>query len=273
MWCFQIIRKVGFLRKASLHYRYHRETFYALPQLYIKLPLTLIFDTLPYFELWLSQKNEAAMTTPLNLSNKQVLALLIALAFVSVSVSAVANSTHIDGDWFSGLLSNLGTEMVGAVLTYGLFEIIIGERKKNQEKSEAIQQRKQELITQMRSQSRETALEAVELLRLYGWLKDGTLQEAELQKAKLQDVNLLEARMPEARLLGADLEGALLREANLQKANLTGANLQKARSVRINLQGAFLFDANLTGADLGICISTKSRSLVSQHPRSQFNRR
>jgi uncharacterized protein YjbI with pentapeptide repeats len=197
------------------------------------------------------------MATLPRLSNRQVLSLLMTMAFVSVFVSALSNSAHTDGDWFAGLFSNLGTEMIGAVLTYGLFEIILG----GQEKEAATKTRKQELLLQMRSQDNERAREAIELIRHHGWLIDGSLHGANCEKTNWQEMDLREAHLEEMSLSGAKLQGTMFHKANLKGAKLGGANLHQANllcadlreaiMIYADLQEANLGEANLQGANLG----------------------
>jgi hypothetical protein len=205
------------------------------------------------------------MTTLSKLSNRQVLFLLVSMAIISVFASGIANSTHADGDWLAGLFSNLGTEMVGAVLTYVLFEIIIGERQKQEEKTEASEARKLELMSQLRSQVNPVALQAIEAMRPYGWLKDGSLKGADLHGANLegaplagtnlQEASLVMTKLKGARLAGANLRGANMMISDLRDAELTGISLQRAHMAGANLQGvdlarASLQEANLTHANL-----------------------
>ena len=160
--------------------------------------------------------------------NKVRLVVLSALITVGLALSLAASLTNDPQDW-RGLLLNLGTEMVGAVVTYVLLQGIIGTSS-----------RKAELIAQMGSDVRDVALPAADELRRYGWLTNGSLREAKLQRANLWDADLNKADLQDA-----DLEGAKLQEANLWKANLRRANLEGTY-----LQGAFLFEADLQEAIL-----------------------
>lgn len=183
---------------------------------------------------------------------KRVLLVLIVMALVS-SLWAVWRS----GDW-EGLALNFGVEMAGAVVTYGLLELVVSSK----ERSEA---KRSNLIAQLGTKVNAVAIAAAEELRRYGWLYDGSLQRANLMFANLQGASLQEANLQEASLMGvnlqeadlqeADLQGTSLARANLQEALLVRANLQKAdlqetTFVEANLQEAFLMSANLQGAIL-----------------------
>ena len=185
---------------------------------------------------------------------KRVLLVLIVMALVS-SLWAVWHT----GDW-EGLALNFGTEMVGAVVTYILLELVIGGMEEREAKRGEREAKKVNLIAQLGSRAQDVAIAASEELARLGWLYDGSLQGAPLAMANLQRANLDEANLQGASLSGARLQGAYLARANLQGAVLLGANLQGASlsGARlqgaylnwVNLQGAYLVEANLQGAFL-----------------------
>ncbi len=133
----------------------------------------------------------------------------------------------------------------------------------------AIRQRKEELILQMGSPDNGFAVEAARLLRLKGWLTDGSLKGAHLTAANLRQAglggtNLQSSDLSNADLSGAylgfsDLEDANLNSASLFTADLTHANLKVARLSaaklrianmnRANLLGAIMTSADVSGAD------------------------
>ncbi len=139
------------------------------------------------------------------------------------------------------------TELVGVVLTVLLIDTL-SERR-------AIRARQEALITQLGSPDNAFATEAARVLRLKGWLKDGTLRGASLAGANLQAADLIEVDLCEARLWGANLQGAKLGRANLRGANLaaadlSGAHLGRADLLRAHLIGASLRATSLVGANL-----------------------
>jgi len=175
-----------------------------------------------------------------NLSNRQILFILVFILTVpSIIGSAIANPHNTDGEWLSGLLQNFGTEMAGAIATFLLFELIVGNR-----------QEKERLIRVFGSQDNAIAKHAIEELRAHGWLEDGSLYGANLRRANLQGTVLIGANLQGTVLIGANLQRANLWDANLQGANLRDANLQRANLWNANLQGTNLRDANLQGAKL-----------------------
>jgi uncharacterized protein YjbI with pentapeptide repeats len=89
---------------------------------------------------------------------------------------------------------------------------------------------KLELMNKLRSPDNKVVLQAVEELRVRGWLGDGSLRGVALCQAQLQGCDLMGANMSTIDLHQAQLTWA---GANFSKADLTGADLYKA-----NLRGA-----------------------------------
>ena len=112
------------------------------------------------------------------------------------------------------------------------------------------------LIRKLRSPDNKRVLEAVEELRVRGWLENDSLSKiplchvhfegADLFKAKLKDVDFHQAHMNRSNLSMADLSGAKLSRADLQGADFSKANLENADLFKSNLQDA----RNLTDEQL-----------------------
>lgn len=188
--------------------------------------------------------------TLLSLFNRQfrdtetlyVLIFLVGLSITAFIISAVANvfSPPIDwADWFEGAFQNFATEIIGAIATYSLFELIIGRRN---------EQRR--LITQMKSPDVATAKTALEQLRGNRGLVDGSLNETDLRGLQLPEADMRNAQMQGANLDGADLQETNLSRAVLEGASLRDAQLKKANFWLANLQGADLQDADMSDADM-----------------------
>lgn len=173
--------------------------------------------------------------------------------------------------------ANMASGLIGIALTVLLIDSLNEKRAIEQAKAAkaiqeqlAEQQRKHQLIFQMGSPDRGFAVEATRLLKLQGWLADGSVKGAILQGANLRGANLEGAALQQT-----DLQSAILNEANLRNADLSEANLKNAVisdsdlfratltkaslfSARLDhavltkacLRHADLFDANLVGADL-----------------------
>jgi hypothetical protein len=119
-----------------------------------------------------------------NIWNFLVIFALLGIAALAVWQSALDNG-GIAAAWTSGLWLNFATELLGAILTFAMFEVLISANN-----------RQEELIRQLRSHDNNTVLHAVNELRVLGYLFDGTLYGANLRGADLT---------------GADLRGAYLR--------------------------------------------------------------
>ncbi len=108
---------------------------------------------------------------------------------------------------------------------------------------------KSRLLVEMGSPDCNTALRAVEALRVRGWLQDGTVNGV-FAGAALHAANLARAVLPAVDLYRADLSNADLRDADLREANLNGVNLSGADLSHADLRHAFLWGADLRGANL-----------------------
>jgi len=140
------------------------------------------------------------------------------------------------------LYANVGSELASIVITVFVIERLNRRR--------IIQERKEEVITQLGSPNNEFATEAARLLRLKGWLTDESLEGASLRGANLSGADLVGADLSGADLENANLSGADLEKANLSGASLWSANLSGADLNFANLSGAFLYGADLSGAEL-----------------------
>jgi hypothetical protein len=190
---------------------------------------------------------------------------LVLAVLVIVAVTSSLVSYFVFGESWGSLLQNFGTEMLGAVVTYALLELVIGKREEKEQEQEEIEKLKADLIAKMGSDVRDVAVPAAEELRRRGWLRDGSLIQAKLIGANLSRADLVGANLSRAdlgyvNLAGAglwtiDFSGADLLRANLSEASLYGARLVRAYLVQANLEaahleGVLLVSSNLKGANL-----------------------
>ena len=107
---------------------------------------------------------------------------------------------------------------------------------------------KTELINKIWGLENKYSLEAVEELRVRGWLSDGSLRGVALCQAQLQDANLMEADLCNADFHQAHLDYADLRKAKLNGAKFNRASLQGVNFDHADLTFAELYKVNLRGA-------------------------
>ena len=115
---------------------------------------------------------------------------------------------------------------------------------------------KLELINKILKLENKSTLQAVEELRVRGWLTDGALrgmalcqaqmENADLMGADLRNVDFHQATLDFADLCKAQLNGAKLNRASLQRVNFDHADLTYADLYKANLRGA----RNLTAQQL-----------------------
>lgn len=129
----------------------------------------------------------------------------------------------IESDLNEFLLS-LVPEVVGIVFTV----FIIDRLDRNRE----YRLIREQLIRKMQSRDNQTALQAVEELRVMHHLMDGTLRGKDLRGAALRDCNLYQADLRDADLINADLYNADLYEAKLAGAKISVEQLISTKTMR-----------------------------------------
>ncbi len=161
------------------------------------------------------------------LSNRQILGFVVLLALLP-SLLSLFLSVEDAKNWWSGILQNFSTEMLGAFITFWLFDEVLKGREEY----------KRRMIKRFRSPHPEIAGQALHALKEHGWLYDGSLQGAYLSFANWSGLDLS----------GADLEGARLRkvkltETDLRNSNLKGTNVSVERLAKAKaLKGAIMPD-------------------------------
>jgi hypothetical protein len=127
--------------------------------------------------------------------------ILVALTLVALLMTAISYVRDGVFDW-RGLMGNLATELIGAVLTYLVLEQVIGRQ-------EADEQHREHLIRELENPNNGLVAEAVNELRAHGWLKDGSL------------AGWL--------IVGGNFHGLYLKDANLKGLGLYKCNLRDAQ--------------------------------------------
>lgn len=167
-------------------------------------------------------KNEIYMNKPI----KNAL-IGLGISFVVLSVVGLAINRDI-----ASFLINVSTEIIGIIITVLIIDRIVQNHE--------VQMKKKLLLSRVSSDNNETAKEALDELRLNGWVEDGSLNGASLFKANLFGANLYDSVMIGSTLSFAVFERAYLRSVVLtnsiiyftsfRNAELRGANLTGVRS-------------------------------------------
>jgi uncharacterized protein YjbI with pentapeptide repeats len=174
----------------------------------------------------------------------------------------IAGYSHLHPEGFSlhGLVqdfyANVAAELAGISITVLIVDSIVQRRESDREK--------QKLIRWMKSDINSVAVSAATLLRVQGWLFDGSLQKidlsgADLQKASLYDsslaginasrVNLCEADLARANLSGSNFHSSYFCNAKLMDANLSNVDLTNSQLIGCHLNSASLANACLRDAN------------------------
>lgn len=106
---------------------------------------------------------------------------------------------------------------------------------------------KVELINKVRSPDNKNVLQAVEEMRVRGWLSDGSLHGIALIRVQLQGADLIEADLSYVDFHQAEMEFVDLSNANLSGAKLTRAKLINANLSKTDFNRASLYKTNLRG--------------------------
>ncbi len=139
------------------------------------------------------------------------------------------NYLRTDADAF---LQELVPEFFGIVFTVLILENLARVREKRQ--------LTEQLIRRMQSRFNPTALSAIEELRVYGKLQDGTVRNRNLRGSNWENANLYQAD-----LTGCDLTNAILKHADFVYANLTDVKVTEEQlAYTDNLCGATMPDGS-----------------------------
>lgn len=134
-------------------------------------------------------------------------------------IPALVRILEIDPD---GFLENLVPEFFGIVFTV----LIIDTLDKRREKALI----RDQLIRQLHSYYNPMALQAVEELRVLGYLSDGSLRNLDLRGSDWRDGNLYQAH-----LIGSDLRNAKLHKADFAHANLKEVKVSEEQLVTTDI--------------------------------------
>lgn len=113
---------------------------------------------------------------------------------------------------WNGLLGNLSTEMVGALLTFFVIDRLI---KQNSEQEEL----RDQLIREMENPDIGITKRAVTELRHRGWLQDGSLGGWFFKRANLEGIKLSDAELTDVGFYRCNLTGTRISDEQLASLN------------------------------------------------------
>lgn len=149
---------------------------------------------------------------------------------LSIGVLIPGFLESVRADAINDFLLNLVPEAVGI-----FFTVLIIDRLDSIREEQVI---KDQLVRRLQSRYNHTALQAVEELRVLGYLSDGTLR-----KRNLRGSNWVDANMYEADLRGSDLGNAVLERADFVLANLKDVNVKPEQLITTDIMhGAIMPD-------------------------------
>ncbi|NDJ53753.1 MAG: pentapeptide repeat-containing protein [Chloroflexi bacterium] len=144
---------------------------------------------------------------------------IYALVGVTVGILLWPLFGVLNADSIQGFFIDLLPEAVGITFTVLILDNLDRQRERTQTR--------EELIRRMHSRFKDTAIPAIEELRVLGHLSDGSIRGRELRGSNWMTANLYEADLRDT-----DLTNAVFIRADLVKANLTGAKVQDGQLAR-----------------------------------------
>jgi hypothetical protein len=119
--------------------------------------------------------------------------------------------------------TNISTELASIAITILVIDALAQQR--------ADEQRKTQLIRELRNPDNGIALRALRELEARNWTSDGSLKKAYLLGANLENGFLRDTDLSQAWLLNVNLQGAYMRNSKLTDTTLVGANLRGVREL------------------------------------------
>jgi len=182
------------------------------------------------------------------IGNRTVFLILLGFAVGSLWRSFMLNSLPTE-EWGSGFWQNFSTEMIGALVTFILFDQILGARQRAEVANRERNTRQVEKATQLRqAMSREQRQPVLDEMIALDLFHGATFVNINLDGADLEESNLENCQLKNVILSSANLEGATLTGSNLEQVNLVNANLSSADVSQAILRNAKLTNANLYNA-------------------------
>lgn len=183
----------------------------------------------------------------------QVVLLLSLLASISLIISGLAHALQANKgwlEWIESAFQNLGTELIGAIITFIVIGVFV-EMRRNQDN----------LLEQIRTGDSNTSVNALKRLLVKGVnldqknMRDANFHNADLTGMDLSNLDLRGARFSHAKLQGVKFNNTNMGKADLSESNLTNGNLkgvilEQANLEKAKLDEAYMVGANLAGADL-----------------------
>lgn len=150
---------------------------------------------------------------------------------------------HLKRDFYA----NAGTELISIAITVVVIDTLYRFRERRQYKAQ--------LIRQLGSGDRSTALQAVPELKVEDWFYDGALHgarlwHADLSLGQMHYANLEGADLRAANLRGTELKSANLRQTRLNHADLSYTEVTEADFSEANLKGVRLQGSNISLAQI-----------------------
>lgn len=195
----------------------------------------------------------------INLNRSSVLLTLIFASLITFVLAGYFNG-ELDKEWLSNAFLNFSTELMGAIVAFILFDLILGKRQERENEALNREQKKLTYLAQMQSEDNSLALIGARLLKSIGCFEDGSLKGVNLEFANLFDSSLNSINLQKATLCNANFSSSFMLKANLKdtdsgyanfsRANLWNADLSTGHFYYVDFSNTRFWRANLIGANL-----------------------
>lgn len=215
----------------------------------------------------------------LNLAPLAVLLILLTGSVIATGISLAIIKSGQNPDfhlWVSNWLQNIGTGLLGSLITYLLLESIIGHRKEKinvqrqmEDRIAEVERRRLEqqivAIYELKSSQSNVAKQNIlNKMRDLDLLRGATLSNLDLSEMDLSEARLTNARFVNVSFVNANLQHAQLDYSYFEKTRLIGAslkntNLNMAEMVDVDMTDCTLRDAQIVAADMSMVILRGAR--------------
>jgi len=188
-----------------------------------------------------------------NIGTRTVLIFLLFAGLIPSGMSLLINIFTMSNQsiWLEGWLQNFSTEMFGGLLTFILFDLIIGQREKRREQQTRIRQQQASDLSRLKASRSNDERQAI----LDEMSASDTLQYADLSgmvfnNLRFDNMNLAHANLSRIQAKQCSFINTNLSDANLEQSIFIQVNMTRSDCQGVNLERATLTNANLTGCDL-----------------------
>jgi|GEM_PF-5637713 len=204
-----------------------------------------------------------------------VIGIIIGLAIAS-GVYSVRLNEGLSNTWGSDFLQNFSTEMMGAVVTFGLFGLVEA-RRRSSERERDLERQQADAESRAVQQRRERQVTAITRLKqaLQNPIARQTIIEEMKQLDVLRNCQLDGVVLDNITMENGNFKGTSFTNGHIQHAILTGGNFQKANLENVDCCHTVFDKSDFRGAILtrARMLDVKMRQVKMRHAKLEKARR